>query len=187
MSFLDFIGVKKTLEGATERLRSIKAEQEQIRAELRAIDNSLLSRSELRAGVMAWVDSHGAAFSAAASTALSGILSQPAASLLVPRGPLNRSLVELMSGGRASARGMAEEMRRDPEAAAAPTHQFLCAVFNDEIKAYLAGLVDSLQYEEGLPTEQRAAARQKLSRRLDELNSEESDLRAQAADAGVKL
>lgn len=184
MALFDFLSVKQTREGAVQRMKELQQEQAELSVKLRAFDAALIARSDLRVAVDAWVDRQRQAFSIDAGTVLSKLLDQPPASLLRGGQFLDLQMARIFGGHESAGHARAAAGAQGTEGLSMP---FMCSLFGDEIRAHLHATIDSLQYEEGLSAAARPAAREKLSQRMREINTEIEDLRTKAADAGIKL
>lgn len=65
---------------------------------------------------------------------------------------------------------------------------FICAVFPDQVKAAMRGIImKTYPEDDGLPAVERLAVRQKLDAQIDELEQELAQLRDEASAAGVAV
>ena len=179
----DFLAIKKTAVDAATRLQELQAEAQALRNQIAAVESAPAPTAEVQAAVESWIDQMSEGFTATFRAGLYNIGKHPR-----ELNPRNVSRQLRLVGEYASrdagwpghtAEDPASSSRRELDAA-------LCGLFPEHVKRKLA-LICKERTEGGLPAAERLAEVARLREQLRKVTAEETSLRAQAQEAGLKI
>lgn len=177
----DFLSIKKTVSDAAGRLKELQTEGNNLRGQLATLDGASVAKSDFVPAINRWVDEMGDGFSQSVRLSLADLVQSP-------RDVANaKSFNNLLSRRMSGVLGSSITERRGDDTDSFVQMRMLCALFGPQIKKVLAKAVDEMSWDEGLPLADRPAARDRISSGLKRINAEVNDLRAAAAEAGVKI
>ncbi len=166
----DFLNLKKSIEGISQRYRDLCNEVNIAKRESTAVQSARANRKDIIQTVSQWVDGSAAKFAPAVIAQFS---------------------TNFYDDGRLPPYGGGFLGLIGHEAGALPTHGVdvcMCAIFGDQIKQAIFAQIESMPWpNEGLPASERAAKLAELQSRISKLQTEVKTLRDSAEKAGIEL
>lgn len=170
-------GFRKATQSARDELATLQTRQRALEQELSLVKHAPSAKEDLRRMVTAWVETAGRQHAGALQLTLAEFARRPS---LIPAAPLPGQFSAVAPGQRA-------DLSAD-NVAAAGIDVVLCALFGDQVRAALLKAIDALpEWDEGLPTAERAKRIEQLERQINDVTNEAEALIDQARAEGIDL
>jgi len=172
MGLFDFASIRRSVAGLEQQLQKMHVELGTLHRQREAVIYAPASKDDLKSMLATWIKSSGDKYRASLNTTLTQFVR-------VPRNMTPQRLAQIV-GISSGDQSLGDVVRP------CDVDQALCALFGPLLNAALIDQIDRIDWPEGsMSSDQRAAATEKLTARIDSLEKEKNDLINSAEEAGI--